>query len=161
MPLSLGDSHHGFRVLGTTPEYFEHYKFRHGQGSSSPQEALQGPLDAVLGADVAGRSATGRRSDHRRPRPGLVSFIQHADQPFWVAASSRSTGTPVDRTVHVSLEAIEAIHGDRQSGMPVPGEKASAEQTRQTDLEPKAITASLVGLKSKLATFQVQRVMNQ
>src|SRR6185295_17966058 len=28
VPLSLGDSHHQFRVLGTSPEYFQHYKFR-------------------------------------------------------------------------------------------------------------------------------------
>ena len=31
VPLSLGDSHHGFRVLGTTPDYFQRYKYRHGQ----------------------------------------------------------------------------------------------------------------------------------
>ena len=29
VPLSLGDSHRGFRVLGTTPDYFQHYKYRH------------------------------------------------------------------------------------------------------------------------------------
>jgi len=70
------------------------------------------------------------------------------------------TGTPVDRTVHVSLEAIEAIHVDWQSGAPIPGVSLSAEQARAMDLTPKAITAALVGLKSKVATFQVQRFVN-
>jgi putative ABC transport system permease protein len=66
----------------------------------------------------------------------------------------------VDRTVHVSLEAIEAIHIDWQSGAPIPGVSISAEQARAMDLTPKAITAALVGLSSKIATFQVQRYVN-
>jgi putative ABC transport system permease protein len=90
-----------------------------------------------------------------------MSFIEHADKPFRVSGILAKTGTPVDRTVHVSLEAIEAIHVDWQSGMPVPGEEVSAEQARRMDLKPKAITAALVGLKSKLATFQLQRAINQ
>ena len=32
IPLSLGDSHRGYRVLGTTAEYFDRYKFRAGKG---------------------------------------------------------------------------------------------------------------------------------
>jgi putative ABC transport system permease protein len=54
VPLSLGDSHHGFRVLGTDTDYFTHYKFRHGQ---SMRFAAGGPFkdlfDAVIGSDVA------------------------------------------------------------------------------------------------------------
>jgi putative ABC transport system permease protein len=163
VPLSLGDSHHGFRVLGTTPEYFERYKYRHGQGLTF---AAGGPFkdlyDAVIGADVA-QTLGYKVGDPIIVAHGLgsMSFIEHADKPFRVSGILAKTGTPVDRTVHVSLEAIEAIHVDWQSGMPVPGEEVSAEQARRMDLKPKAITAALVGLKSKLATFQLQRAINQ
>ena len=71
------------------------------------------------------------------------------------------TGTPVDRTVHVSLEAIEAIHVDWQSGARIPGQSVSADEVRRMDLKPKAVTAALVGLKSKLATFRLQRAINE
>lgn len=71
------------------------------------------------------------------------------------------TGTPVDRTVHVSLEAIEAIHVDWKSGAPMPGLSISAEKARKMNLKPKAITAVLVGLKSKISTFHVQRFINE
>ncbi len=91
---------------------------------------------------------------------GDVSFARHEDKPFRVAGILKRTGTPVDRTVHVSLEAIKAIHIDWRSGAPVPGMAVSAEQARGMDLRPKAITAALVGLKSKIATFQVQRFVN-
>jgi len=89
-----------------------------------------------------------------------VSFARHDDKPFRVAGILARTGTPVDRTVHVSLEAIEAIHVDWKSGAPIPGLSISADRARAMNLKPKAITAALVGLKSKIATFKVQRFVN-
>ena len=92
---------------------------------------------------------------------GSVSFLEHDDKPFRVAGILEKTGTPVDRTVHVSLEAIEAIHADWQSGARVPGQSATADEVRRMDLTPKAVTAALVGLKSRLAAFRLQRAINE
>ena len=89
-----------------------------------------------------------------------MSFARHEDKPFRVVGILAATGTPVDRTMHVSLEAIEAIHVDWQGGAPLPGQRLRADQARALDLTPKAITAGLVGLKSRVATFQVQRFVN-
>jgi putative ABC transport system permease protein len=62
----------------------------------------------------------------------------------------------------VSLKAIEAIHVDWQSGAaPQPGEAVSAEEVRQMDLKPRAVTAALIGLKSKLGAFTLQRWINE
>lgn len=162
VPLSLGDSHHGFRVLGTSPDYFDHYKYRHGQQIAFTAGKPFGDLfDAVIGADVA-QELGYKVGDNIVVAHGVgsVSFVEHADKPFRVSGILAKTGTPVDRTVHVSLEAIEAIHVDWQNGMPVPGEGVTAEEVRKMDLRPKAITAVLVGLKSKLATFKLQRWIN-
>ena len=90
-----------------------------------------------------------------------MSFVAHDDKPFRVSGILEKTGTPVDRTVHVSLEAIEAIHVDWQSGARVPGQSVSADEVRTMNLQPKAITAALIGLKSKLATFRLQRAINE
>ncbi|MEZ5775585.1 MAG: ABC transporter permease [Hyphomicrobiaceae bacterium] len=163
VPLSLGDSHRGFRVLGTTTAYFERYRYRHGRSlafsSGGPFTDL---FDAVIGADVA-RELGYKVGDAIIVAHGLgdVSFIEHKDKPFRVAGVLEKTGTPLDRTVHVSLEAIEAIHVDWQNGMPVAGEEITADDVRRMDLTPKAITAALVGLKSKLATFRFQRFINE
>ena len=92
---------------------------------------------------------------------GSVSFLEHDDKPFRVSGILAKTGTPVDRTVHVSLAAIEAIHVDWQSGARIPGQTVSADEVRQMDLEPKAITAAFIGLKSKLAAFRLQRAINE
>ena len=130
VPLSLGDSHRGYRVLGTSAAYFEHY--RHGDGRAlrfaaggpsgdADGEAGTDPFgdlfDAVLGSEVA------RALDYTVGDPivvahgtGRVGIALHDDQPFRVAAVLAPTGTPVDRTVHVSLEGIEAMHVDWRGG---------------------------------------------
>ena len=162
VPLSLGDSHHGFRVLGTTLDYFKRYKYRHGHGLAFAEGApFQDLFDAVIGADVA--KALGYHVGDKiiiAHGVGNISFIEHADKPFRVAGILAKTGTPVDRTVHVSLEAIEAIHIDWENGIPMPGQSVSADEVRKMDLTPKAITAAMIGLKSKLATFKLQRMIN-
>jgi putative ABC transport system permease protein len=162
VPISLGDSHRGFRVLGTTPGYFEHYRYAHNrQLEITKGQPFSDLYDAVLGAEVADKLGY-KISDSIIVAHGAsdVSFARHENKPFRVSGILARTGTPVDRTVHVSLEAIEAIHVDWQSGAPIPGVSVSAEQARTMDLTPKAITAALVGLKSKVATFQVQRFIN-
>src|SRR5215468_3725286 len=163
VPLSLGDSHHGFRVLGTTPDYFAHYKFRQTHALQfRAGGSFTDLFDAVIGADVA--AALGYKvGDPIVVSHGLgsVSFVEHDDKPFRVSGILEKTGTPVDRTVHVSLEAIEAIHVDWQSGGRIPGQSVSAGQVREMDLKPKAITAALLGLKSRLATFRLQRAINE
>ena len=163
VPLSLGDSHRGFRVLGTSRDYFARYRFRGGRGlefaAGAPFDDL---FDAVLGADVAARLGYAA-GDAIVVAHGLgaASFVDHADKPFRVSGILAKTGTPVDRTVHVSLEAIEAIHVDWRGGAPAPGAAISAEQARAMDLSPKAITAAMVGVKSKIATFRVKRWIDE
>lgn len=162
VPISLGDSHRGFRVLGTTPAYFEHYRYARDRELVIAQGRRFSDLyDAVLGAEVADKLGY-EIGDAIVVAHGAsdVSFSRHDDKPFRVVGILARTGTPVDRTVHVGLEAIEAIHVDWQMGAPIPGVSISAEQARAMDLTPKAITAVLVGLKSKIATFQVQRYVN-
>ena len=163
VPISLGDSHRGFRVLGTTAAYFEHYRYGRDRRLSFEQgQPFADLYDAVLGAEVA--DALGYKIGDSiivAHGAGEVSFAKHDDKPFRVVGILERTGTPVDRTVHVSVEAIEAIHIDWQSGAPIPGLSISADQARAMDLTPKAITAFLVGLNSKVATFQVQRFVNE
>ncbi|UUX49777.1 ABC transporter permease [Nisaea acidiphila] len=163
VPLSLGDSHRGFRVLGTTEAYFEHYRFRGGRKLEMLAGAPFSDLfDTTLGADVA------KELGYKVGDPivvahglGAIGFSKHEDMPFRVSGILKKTGTPVDRTVHVSLAAIEAIHVDWQSGARVPGQSTSAEAVRKMDLTPKAITAVLVGVTSKLKTFKLQRFINE
>lgn len=161
VPISLGDSHRQFRVMGTTTAFFEHYKYRQGRSLEVVDGALMDDLfDAVIGADVAA-TLNYAVDDPIVVAHGLASFTEHKDQPFRVSGVLAKTGTPVDRTVIVSLEAIEAIHVDWQSGARAPGQSTPVERIRQMDLTPKAVTAALVGVESPLQTFALQRAINE
>lgn len=159
IPLSLGDSHRGFPVLGTTQEYFTHYKY----GDAKPLAFVDGHpfdqiFDAVLGAEVAERLGY-RAGDQIALNHGMEvgALTDHGDKPFVVTGILKRTGTPVDRTVHVSLEALEAIHLEWQAGSRMPGLNIPPEYVRKFDLRPKNVTAVLVGLKSRAAVFRMQR----
>ena len=170
VPLSLGDSHRGYAVLGTTPEYFTRFAYGEGQKLVLAQgRAFSGTLDglyeAVIGAEVAQALGytLGRRialAHGMGAGLGGTLAVEHADKPFTVVGVLARTGTPVDRTVHVSLQAIEAIHLDWAGGAPLPasaGLSIAPEFARKFDLEPKQVTAALVGLKNRVAVFNVQR----
>jgi putative ABC transport system permease protein len=159
LPLSLGDSHRGFAVLATTPEYFQHFRY----GERQPLRMREGKpfselFDAVVGAEVADRLGyhVGQKITLAHGS-GELNVAEHADKPFTVVGVLARTGTPVDRTVHIGLPAMEAIHLEWAGGAPMPGVRIPAEQVRKFDLTPKNVTAALVGLKNRAAVFGVQR----
>ncbi|MEM7111203.1 MAG: ABC transporter permease [Chloroflexota bacterium] len=162
IPISLGDSHRGYRVMGTNTDYFEYYQYGQGQPLAlAGGEPFADLYDTVIGADVA-QALDYQVGDEIIIAHGLVSteFSQHDDKPFTVSGILERTGTPVDRTVHVSLEGIEAIHVDWQGGARSPLQ-LSAEQARRMDLQPKTITAFMIGLDNRLSTFRLQRQINE
>ena len=161
IPLSIGDSHHGFPVVGTNGSYFQHYRY----GLSQPLRLaagrrFEGLFETVLGAEVAERLRH-QLGDRITLSHGTGEFgAEHSDKPFTVVGVLARTGTPVDRSIHASLEAIEAIHLDWQGGMRIPGLSISAEHARKFDIAPKEITAVLVGLKARARVFHLQRTIN-
>ena len=182
IPLSLGDSHRGYRLLGTTHAYFEHFRYARERGLELEAGRLfDDAFDAVLGAEVAAK--LGYRVGDRiiiAHGAGEVSLVEHADKPFRVAGILRRTGTPVDRTVHVQLSGIEAMHEDfqgsgrakEQDSLPArtrgkapeahaaaPTAQAAAPERHAT--EPEKISAFLVGLKARSAAPAMLRAINE
>ncbi|MEP4051559.1 MAG: ABC transporter permease [Litorimonas sp.] len=163
VPISLGDTHRGYRVVGTTQEYFDRYKyagdrdlnFKNGQ----PFEDL---FDTVLGAQVA--RDLGYDMDTTLTLShglGSTSFVNHEEKPFSVVGILEPTGTPVDRSAYVSIAAVEAIHIGWKDGTPTPASRAvSQDRLRALDLQPESITALLVGAKSRIQTLRLQRDLN-
>lgn len=166
VPMSLGDSHHGYRVLGTSEDYFTHYQYSQKQHLKLRDGRFfsnQAPFEVVLGAEVAD-ALNYQLGQEIVLAHGVatVSLVNHDDKPFTTVGILERTGTPVDRTLHIALAGMEAIHIDWQHGAPAYGnQKISAEQALQMDLQPKEITAMLLGLNSRIATFAVQREINQ
>lgn len=161
VPISLGDGHRGFPVVGTTAGYFEHFRYADGRALTfAAGRPFAEVFEAVLGSEIA--SALGYRLDDRITLTHGMAELgpEHADKPFRVVGILAPTGTPVDRSIHVSLEAISAIHLDWAGGAPLPGVSIPAEYVKKFDLKPKEITAALIGLKSRAEVFRMQRFIN-
>lgn len=163
IPLSLGDSHRGYRVLGTSQDYFSHYRVGNKKNlafaSGKPFDNL---LEVVIGAEVA-KSLQYNLGQSLIISHGIgnTSFLDHDDKPFVISGILKPTGTPVDRTIHVKLAAIEAIHIGWEQGVKIPGAQRSIDRIRPKELEPKAITAFMVGLESRIRVFKLQREINE
>lgn len=162
IPLSLGDSHRGYRVLGTNDQYFQHFRY----GDAQPLRLADGapfsqPLQAVLGSEVA-RTLGYAVGDEVVLSHGIgnTSFVNHDNLPFTVSGILATTGTPVDRTLHVTLQGIEAIHLGFNNGVRIPGQGPNPSDPALSELEPDQITAILLGLESPMAVFGLQRAIN-
>jgi len=164
VPISLGDSHRGFRVMGTAPDYFDHYKYGRNQDLLLAEgEQFEDLFDAVIGADVA------RELDYTLGSPMTLSHglgqadfgSGHENRPFRVVGILAPTGTPVDQTVHVSLEAITAIHVGWETGAKNPlADNITEETIRSFDLTPKTVTAIFLGLKRRGTILTTRREIN-
>lgn len=165
IPISLGDSYRGYRVIGTDQNYIKHYQY----GRKQPLALKEGrffddnaPFEVVLGAQVAERLQH-KLGDQLVLAHGIAttSLIKHDDKPFTVVGILAPTGTPVDRALHIPLAGMEALHIDWQHGMPARGAaRISPEQAMAMELQPKQVTAAFVGLKNRTATFTLQRAIN-
>lgn len=120
IPISLGDSHRGYPVVGTSTDYFVYFRYSDRRALRfASGRPFDGIFEAVLGAEVAARLGYAD-GDPIVLSHGLGSarLPQHADKPFTVVGVLERTGTPVDRSVHISLAGMEAIRLDWQGGAP-------------------------------------------
>jgi putative ABC transport system permease protein len=163
VPISLGDSYRGHRVVATTHDLFERYRFRRDRKIEFSQgHPMKNTLDVVLGAEVA-RLHKHKIGDslvlsHGLGKTQISALYEHSDKPFQVVGILKRTGTPLDHSLYITLEGMEALHIDWQDGAPPrAGESISIEQIDPQRLQAQQITAFFVGAKSRIAVLHLQR----
>jgi putative ABC transport system permease protein len=164
IPYSLGDSHRGYRVVGTNTDFYEKYRYRRDRRISFAEgHRAEDVLEVVLGSDVA-EALQYKLGDPITLTHGIAQgrgILDHDDRPFRVVGILTRTATPVDRSLYIPLEGMEAMHMDWGDGAPpLPGEETPASQIRKEDLQIKQITAFLLRAKSRIDTLRLQREIN-
>ena len=182
IPLSLGDTHRGFRVVGTTSSFFDHFKYGDMQSlEMSEGTAFTQPLSTVVGADIA-TSLGYKVGDEIIISHGLgnVSFNNHDAHPFTISGILKKTGTPVDKAVYVTLQGLEEAHtGPKHSPTSMLGRK-SADKAKEHEHEhehdehteehaayhseaftPESVSVVMLGLKHRVTALQLQYQINQ
>ncbi len=159
VPISLGDSHKQFRVMGTTDEYFKNFKYKKNKSLVFKDgNSFNNLLDVVIGSDVA-RALNYNIKDKIIIAHGIASNSFHDEFPFQISGILKKTGTSVDRLVIVSLDALEAIHVDWKSGRNI--KSSINKDISSNSLVPKEITAAIIKIKSPIKLFQFQREVNR
>ncbi len=151
IPYALGDSHRGYRVVGTSSAFYERYRFRqNGRVTFAEGAAPVNATDVVIGAEVAERLRYGMGSPvvvtHGLQGGGIAD---HETHPFTVTGVLARTFTPIDRTIYVTLDGLEEMHEESamQFAMGPPQEEAQ-------------ISAFFVGTRNRFESLQLQREMN-
>ncbi|WP_446745037.1 ABC transporter permease [Silvibacterium acidisoli] len=163
IPFSMGDSFHGYRVVATDDNFYEHYRFRRDHSVEFAEGGrAEGIFDAVLGSEVAKQFGyhTGAKLvlSHGLEQ---VSLFKHADKPFTVVGVLKQTATPVDRTIYITLYGEEAMHVGWEGGTPPAlGEAPPTTQIRKEDLHIDTISSFLVRTRSRITTLLLQREIN-
>jgi putative ABC transport system permease protein len=160
IPLSMGDSHRGFRVVATDDNFYEHYRYR-GDHSLQVSQGVrtQGIFDAVLGSAVAAqlRYHLGQKIILSHGLQG--SFLNHAADPYTVVGILARTETPVDRAIYITLWGDEAMHLGWENGAP-PLQPIPESQIRKSDLQIRTVSAFLLRTRSRIGTLFLQREIN-
>jgi putative ABC transport system permease protein len=165
IPISLGDSHKGYKVLGTNGDYFTHYRYSQNRplvfARGKPFSDL---FHVVLGAEVARRLGyvLGDRLVLSHGA-GSVSFTHHDAYPFVVVGILAPTGTPVDQTLHIDLAGLEAMHSQDHASENhlADSHDFHSHGNLAEHWQPHSITAFMLGLRSRTQVFQVQHLIGQ
>lgn len=132
IPIALGDAHEGYRVIGTTRAMFDHYRYAGGQSLEFRRgEPFTDLFDVVAGARVADSLGYAPGDELVLAHGGgNVSLHRHDELPFVVSGVLAPTGTPVDQSLYIRLEAHHAIHVGWEQGRPRPDAMLTPEQAR-------------------------------
>ena len=160
VPIALGDSHKGFRVVATEPNYFEHIKYANGQPLVFSKGVAFAELsETVLGSDVAEKLSY-RVGSKIQITHGSVESIgsKHDDFSFVVTGILNKTGTPIDRAIFLDLKGYELLHLGWKSGKKIFNlDDINLSSLPEDALIPKTVTAAFIGLKSKLTLFNFSK----
>lgn len=182
IPISLGDSHQGYSVIGTNQNYFEHFQYGRQQSLSLAHgEVFRGIYDTVLGAQVA-QNLGYQVGDQFTLSHGTggISFSEHEDHYFTVTGILAPTGTPIDQSIHAPFEGVDSLHSSPSEPTDFASQQATSTDTHDHDHEhnheenhehephgvnasdyhPEVISAFFVGIDMRAATLLLQRHVN-
>lgn len=143
VPVSLGDSFRGYRIVGTEPAYLEMYAARLADG-----RVFGKPMEAVIGAAVASRTGLAPGAQFVGNHGLAAMGPAHEGHPYHVVGVLAPTGSVIDRLVLTPLESVWDVHDEHR---PVAASK---------DEDDREITALLVKYRTPLAAALLPRHVN-
>ena len=146
IPISIGDSFRGYRIVGTTGEYLKHYGVKVQQGAMWTQ-----PMQTVIGAQVARQTGL-KVGDRFAGTHGLGGGGDvHEKTPYTVVGILASSGTVLDRLLLTATESVWKVHET---------DTALDEEDQKILEEEREVTLALIQYKTPLAAVTFPRFIN-
>ena len=146
IPISMGDSFKGYRIIGTTPDYLSHYA-----GVMASGTVWQAPMQAVLGAKVA-RDTGLRVGDGFVGSHGLGGGGHaHGQTPYTVTGVLAPSGSVMDRLILTATESVWRVH-EKDTALDAADQKILEEE--------REVTLALIQYRSPLAAVTFPRFIN-
>lgn len=159
VPYAVGDNYQGFRIVGTTPEFFEKFP---GEGGirvhTGGRFFAADAREAVVGSVVAQRTGL-TVGAHLNPAHGLVfdEEREHEDE-YLVVGILESTNSPLDRVVWIPIEGVYRMSGHVLRGT---GRNFKAEQGQAIPVEHREVSAVMLTLKDPQAGIFLDQTINR
>jgi putative ABC transport system permease protein len=147
IPLALGDSWKGYRIVGAPKEYPAHYAAELQSGRLHDK-----PMEAVLGAEVAARTGVSVGGTFTGAHGIGGEGQEHAEAPYTVVGVLAKTNSILDRLVITSIESVWQVHEEHQ-GPQDDADRKALEEARE-------VTVLLVQYASPLAAAMLPRQIN-
>jgi len=112
IPICMGDTFKGFRVIGTHPDMFDRLEYLDGRQyefAEGRNFRLDAPFEAVLGATAARKTGL-KVGEKFKPVHGSAAERGEEHDPFEVVGVLAPTGTPNDRALFVNMEGFYHLH---------------------------------------------------
>jgi putative ABC transport system permease protein len=146
IPLSLGDSFRGFRVVGTTAAYLRHYQLALADG-----KAWTAPMEAVIGARVAGDTGMQVGSSFVGSHGLAGGGSAHGEHAYRISGVLAPCGCVADRLILTSSESVWEVH---EHGTPPPVDGGQHAEP------PREVTMALITYRTPLAAASFPRFVN-
>lgn len=164
IPISLGDSYHGYRIVATDYNLYEHYRFFGNKKIELENGKFPNDIfDVALGSEIANKENL-KIGEHITLTHGISDgpgILNHKDKPFKIVSIFKQTGTPIDKAAFITLEGMEAIHIDWKEGIPPTPDKAiQSNQIKKDNIKISQITSFLVGAQNRISALSLQRNIN-
>lgn len=159
IPLSLGDSYQGYRIVGSTEKYPELYGASLAEG-----QWFNNAMTATIGAGIA-KKLNLSIGDELNSDHGLSEGIGgHESHPYKVVGILKPSGSVIDLIILVSIESVWEVHGNHSHETIEEERMISLEKLNlivtEEQLENEDITSILVKYRSPMAAVQLPRLVN-
>ncbi len=162
IPLALGDSYSGFRIIGTSAEYGALYDAEIADGTWWSE-----PMETTLGANAARRLGLSVGATFTSTHGLTTDGHSHEEQPFRVVGVLKPTNSVLDNLILTSIESVWEVHMEHNEG-----DERDTQTTltpeRPSKLVPSAsltdstleITSLLLQYRSPMGAIQMPRLVN-